>query len=410
MPCYRVRIACNLDKIRPKPDKTADMLTAWGLGLVAPGAVTDVLDAEPMKRPPDLKEDFAFWEATVLEKKKSTTAAPPGGSAMGVGVPPNGHPPPVEHQIPPGGVPARPAQGTAPAGPTTASLALPAALAAEIAPGPLRAAESHGDTSGRSALAAALATLTVLDQRLFAAISAAAQADLRRAYSEVGRRVSRAMPARSALRTKIRDVPDAEKWAALSDADRALVNLDIQQVVAGQFDELRTQAQAEMRTVLVAADARLGDAGYDVQRDPMAVEHAGALLVAGMTALLASRLISGSDSDAVPDAIPIETMLAAGGARVDAGRVSRDSRGVPLAADGTADALGTGAANGPSSMRALRGHVQWRWVHGLYRTPQEPYEPHMALHDHISAAPVPIHGQYPGDHPWCSCGFVPEVL
>jgi hypothetical protein len=404
--CHRVRLAINADQIRPKPDKTADALTAWGLGIVSPGAVTDVLDMEPMQRPPDLEDDFAFWQATVLEKKKTTTAAPPGGSAMGTGLPPNGQPPPVEHQIPPGGV--NP-QGGSPEGPSTGTDRIQATLAPFPA---LRAAEGNVDTKERR-LTAVLAALALIDQRLFASISAAATADLRRAYSEVGRRVSRAMPARSPLRTRIRDVPDSAKWAALTDAERAQVNLDIGQVTTGQFDDLRSQVQTDLRAGLAHADATLEQAGVPVERDATTVEAAGHLLEAAMVGLLIHRLRSGSDSDAIPDSIPIETMLAAGGARIDGAKVARDARGIPLSADGTAEVLGTGAATGPHSMRSVRAStntaLSWRWVHGLYRTPQDPYEPHLALNNHISAAPEPIGGQYPGDHPWCSCGFVPVI-
>lgn len=386
---HRLRLAVNVDRIRPSPDKTADMLRAWELGVVSPAAVTDVLDAEPLKHPSDMT-DWDYWKATVGTGKGGEGGGPPAPLRAG------------DRIMTPG---SGKDDGEPSVGPT-------ASRVLEIAAAVSRPTEGNGDTK-ESQLEALLASLVALDQRLYSSIAAASTAELRRAYSEVGRAVSRALPARSPLRDRIRDIPDAEKWLALQDDGQAMANVNLDTITAGLFDGLRAQVQSELRGAIERTKDMLEAQQVRSQLSELGAEAGGALLVAALTGLLISRLRSGSDSDSVPDRTVVDTMLAAGGARVDGDQVVRDSVGTPLSRDGTADAPGTGLATGPGTTRSLRAagvQLRWRWEHGLYRIPKDPHEPHLLLDQTVVASPGPIEGRYPGDHPWCSCGFVPVVV
>jgi len=269
--------------------------------------------------------------------------------------------------------------------------------------------------------------LIAVDVALAAALTGMASMAATAAMVEVAKAVIRAYPPRHEDRARLRELPPEEVWAAADSSVRASV--DVEAVAAEALAPYREQIEEQFAEAAAAIAQLHSDSESSSAIPEILVAAATLALLAAITRSVYRWATAGPagftpDGDEkpsrkrklhVPTADIVAAMLVAGGALVAAdGSVVRDPSGNPQAGDGGRWQGGTGTATGNNSVTALKPRpgveVKIRWIHGLWRTPVEPFLPHVALdrQEFDSLADVPG-GYHPQDHRYCTCGIVPVI-
>lgn len=272
---------------------------------------------------------------------------------------------------------------------------------------------------------------------LLAAITAAVQV-------EVAKQVIQAHPQRSMIRQRLAQLPVSQVWAEADPAVKAQVPVDriVEDVVAryrpqiaAAYQEAGTgfldrwggviAAVVVLGAVSAAVDALVsGFVGWATlrYRPTLVVEgrprprrvptRAG---VPAPDDTLGLGLTTSDGATATPPAAIIrDSLVVAGGAQPDRNDLPvRDGDGDPTPTAGGEWQGGHGWFTGHNVVAAAAGpgaKIRWRWRHAFIRRPKDPFDPHKDLDGKVFDRPSAVPGGYfVGDHPFCTCGMLPEV-
>ena len=274
-------------------------------------------------------------------------------------------------------------------------------------------------------LSALVEELAAIDLALEAGLLAAANAAGAAATLEVAKAVIRAYPPRHPDREKLRAMEDPRD--VFDEADRQYRDtVDVRLVAAAAiavfvaqfidlFDEAETRAIATLGATGLWKGQKLAiSAGVDalvgglVESVEGWVNRRDGFTAAGRPRRRRSLFSVGSS-------VVRAAMTVAGGAAVGVdGLPLRGLSGAPTPLEGGDWKGAIGAVTGHNWFAPFlpQGYgVLLRWEHGVTRTPEEPFEPHVLLDGKSfgSVASIPG-GFHPLDHPWCSCVLFPYIV
>ena len=393
IPTDHIRVGFDTSYLTAKPDVTGQLIEAYTYGAISRAELGERLNIPEILALPEGMSEFDFWKIATDHRDPEDTQQ---GSLA------NGLP-----DMAPGG------------GPVTPGLTLPeSADSTVVTPSDFGAANQAAPAPPAAITAAAgpgtqtvLDTLGTLDQTLYASLHASAQACADQATRDAVREIIRAHPPQSDDRARLRDLPVEEVW--VSSAPDVRSHLDLRAVVAKSIAEcVRPDELRRTATSIAVAVAILGISREDLDLDP----DIGALvLAAGVTTFVVNRFTKGKGSSEIPAGLPLNAMSAAGGAAVSAdGDLVRDHEGRPVPRQGGSWQGNNGMATGSAVIRAVvqmigPGEIEWEWRHAMFRTPREPWAPHVALHHQRFASPLDVVGDYVGSHFGCTCGWLLHI-
>lgn len=352
---YQVRhlnLAPDLDRIRPKIDRTAKLIEGYRVGAVTRQAIADALDSPMLELPADVTE----WDAWKMVAAPTLDVA----QIRAVG------------------------QETV----AGQQLTIPAPQAITAAP-----------RTGQSAIFDQAART---DERLFAALTSAVQTSYARAIDDAARRLSRT--ATGDLKKRLAAVKTSQdKFAVLTEEDRK--NIDVNDLLPDdQFVQLQHHAKTTLDRELEAF-AAIALAASVVHKKPVYdTEAASVALARGVTAYTRYRLEGAPDPTAqVPIAHARDALSIAGG-----GEPSREGeRMLPVTA---------AASGPKTIKQLIGKSPVYEWKHGYYGYPLNPYDDHLAADGtrvpqidgflNFSALTSAVGDIYPGDHPNCTCAWI----
>ena len=274
-------------------------------------------------------------------------------------------------------------------------------------------------------VASLLTTLVGIDTGLEIGLDATATAAATAAMVAIAKAIIRAYPARDPERARLRDLPPEQVWAEANPSIRSQV--DVEQIAAETLGPFKDQIEERFANAADEINSAQAENDDSIIID-LLIAAAAVALVAGLTKLISGWITSpatftrdavertvGRKVLRVPQSLIRSAMAIAGGAAADmAGNLLNAGSGTPTPVDGGQWVGNSGMATGHNSLSGIKvpagSRIVFMWKHGLYRTPKEPFLPHVGLNEHTftAAADVPG-GFYPGDHPWCSCGLVPML-
>lgn len=426
----RVRLRPDYSFLTSKPDKAGQAIEAYRTGAIERKELVETLGFEHMMELPKGLSEYEHWQ--IVAGRPAAPYVDVDGEDRVIAIPANPETgdmsglPVLNEDGTPADVPDAATQGDVD-NPGQAAVEAPPAPPAEIAAiaepfDVLRTADAVDD-AWADGIEAKLAALAAIDQALAAQLEAVATAAATAAMVEVAKAVIRAYPAKDDRRAVLRDLPPEEVWAAADPEIRATI--DVESVASDALGPYRAQIDA----AFAQAEEQIQDE-HDTPTVELLVAAGVAALLVGITAAVVrwATTPAGFTRDAVartgkarilrvPQSVIRAAMIAAGGGRVGLDdQLVQGAAGTPTPNRGGAWAGGPGMATGHNSIENLVApppgwRYRLRWVHGLYRTPMEPFQPHVDLHrqmfDQLGDVPG---GYFPGDHPWCSCGMVPTLV
>lgn len=212
------------------------------------------------------------------------------------------------------------------------------------------------------------------------------------ALDSLVRQAVKKLPGRDPLRDEVKVLDSTPAKAKLL-FDKGLIS----------DTDMRSALQTFAETVDVYVEAARREADINLQHTSF-----GAAAVTYLLGLLRKRISIGSDATSIPDQVGREVLYTvAGGSGVERSAVVGFA-GAQVHADNAApnaDLPPSFTVESPTQTEFPQ--TMYRWVHGLYRTPEVDDENHLALDGTEHDAPKPVGEFFPGDHPNCSCGFVP---
>lgn len=285
--------------------------------------------------------------------------------------------------------------------------------------------EDTGGLSDTEKTVILLAALVAIDSNLEIGLDATATAAATAAMVAIAKAIIRAYPARDPERARLRDLPPEQVWAEANPSIRSQV--DVEQIAAETLEPFKDQIEERFANAADEVAAAQAENDDSIIID-LLIAAAAVALVVGLTKLISGWITSpatftrdavertvGRKVLRVPQSLIRSAMAIAGGAAADlAGNLLNAGSGTPTPVDGGQWVGNSGMATGHNSLSGIKvpagSRIVFMWKHGLYRTPKEPFLPHVGLNEHTftAAADVPG-GFYPGDHPWCSCGLVPML-
>lgn len=361
----------------------------------------------------DFDEDAAMsdeqereWLLTVIGKGQ------PGGNTFNLG---------------PNGLPAGPENVTK-APPLDVAAPEPKAVAAAAAP------ESRVAKSNR-VLKRLNAVRSELGKQLLAAGEQALEEALRQAGAKVRTRANRTVSRQGRGASPVPEPVRAAVAAALNEhgvpiaalrPHLAAVGVSEDELLRNRFSSYEQVAQRKIDAAAAKQRAILRDEGIDdtapLEDSGTSVAAAG-FLAGALGALARQRLLDGPGVQApgeVTGAVPAKLVR-------DAVRVA-EGLATPIAGDRPEDMPTLRESSVFDIDRdfatGLGAKVQYRWEHGFYGEPTSSFEPHedMAASDFVTDDPegdpdLPDGPEWteteklqPGDHPGCSCEWVPELI
>lgn len=380
IPINHIRVGFDTSYLTAKPDVTGQLMELYRYGGITRSELAERLNVPEVLSLPDGMTEFDFWQV-----------------ATGNTVPEDPMADPEAEPEPASAEPASTIVTPTDFGAAQQSLPQP--------PQAITAAAQPGTQSVFDAL-------NQIDTTLYAALYAAAQTCADQASRDAVKEIIRAHPAGTPERAALRDLPADEVWNASSPDVRA--HLDLRALVAKSIaecvnpDEFRRQTAAA-----VAAVVPFGLHRDDLDVDP---DLGTLVLAAAITGFVVNRFTKGRGSTDIPPGLPLDAMSAASGAAVTAdGELVRDVNGRPVPRQGGQWTGNNGTATGHGVLRPVvqivgRDDIDWEWRHGMFRTPKEPWAPHVALHKQRFSNPTEVpNGDYVGSHIGCTCGWALHV-
>lgn len=205
-----------------------------------------------------------------------------------------------------------------------------------------------------------------------AAIMALALVTFDDAISDIARQATRSIPGRDPLRAELRDLPDHAKYARLVEEGK-VVEIDFEELVA--ISRFQNGVSKELESYARYFRPADSDAGA-------AAEIAAAAAAIFLALLLKSRSETGSASTYVPDGMATQAM---------------------------SDTLAVDNMTSPGSYTAgtiLGGPVKYKWVHGYYGKPKDPFEIHVARNGNVYDTYDPQLDYPAGGHGGCTCALI----
>lgn len=241
------------------------------------------------------------------------------------------------------------------------------------------------------------------------------------AQAEVVRQIIIAHPARSETRKRLTSLPAEDVWDAADPEVKQ--SFDVNAVLEATIEKYRPQIEAVYEDAAETFLQKWGStiAAVLVTAGIIAATDA---LVSGLYNWASGRFVrDGAWTGATlltaagrlakpPASIVRESMTIAGGAQTDRnGRLLLDLGNNPHPATGGVWTGNSGWLTGHNvtSAAPVSPHA-WKWHHSWFRTPMEPFPPHLALDGQVFDRPSDVPGGlYPGDHPQCSCSLLPTI-
>ena len=416
----RIRVGYDMTYLTSKPDKTANVLSAWTSGLIDRDEAADILGIERPLPVPEGMDPYEHWELATgkpgapyaeVDNGKLTEAADvfaDGGDTSNLPV--------VEDPEMEGDLDMSPSEEEEESGPLPDAL-LTGMAANEMPPTAPPQLAAATDVTARTPNGQDYGNLDSLTESLFstdagleAGLTGASQVIIAAVITYVAKEIIKAHPSRGPKRAELRGLPLEQVWIRADDDVRS--KFDLEQAVAeavaeyedqlsDQFDEAETAVLAALVTALILGD----EEGHDLFRKAAAT----AVITAMLAGFVVAYFNKGKPSQHVSPAVARVAMSVAGGAVTGAdGLPQRSPSGVPVPGDGGQWQGNTGMATGNNVVTRVVTRtgrpVSYRWVHGFLRKPAEPFIPHLELDGHTfaNAAEIPG-GVYPGDHPNCTC-------
>jgi hypothetical protein len=258
-----------------------------------------------------------------------------------------------------------------------------------------------------------------MDRQLQATLTAIATMIVAAANAEIARLTVRSLPARSAERSRLRDLPPAEVWAAAAADIQA--NVDLEAVLTETIEKYRTQIEQAVDDTHQSVLRRWGPllaAGFIAA----AAHEAATAFSRTLVWWFMTRASAGRPAVKPPVMVARSAMAAAAGAQATKARphstmgaISVTGSGRPVPSGGGQWHGGFGFLTGDRMSRLLArlygALFGVKWVHGFYGMPEQPHPKHVEMNNKKFMATVDApNGVWPNDHPGCTCEWVPTTL
>lgn len=422
---HRVRVGFDTSFLTSQPDNTAQLLQAWGNGVIKREYIVEALNLpeEAILDIPEGMAEYAHWELATnkpgapyaeVDAEGALVAAPDVFGDLG-GSPEDtfgdGSLPPQDAELVPQQLP-----GVAPADP--AALATPEPSAdgfgannrAMPAPPPQLAALTEDQRVEEQVID----RLYRADVALEASLSARAAVCVETVTDKVAREIVKAHPSGSETRATLRELPSVKVWAAADPDIQA--SFPLQETVSDAVDQCADDRP--FRDAAAAALAAVAPLGVTPRFDE---DSGSTLLRVAVIGFIVSRFERGGGSDNFPAQDIRAAMASAGGAVVGGdGSLQRTGSGTPVPTEGGTWVGNTGMTTGhnvfsqwatrPDGQPPATG-LRWEWVHSFYGKPETPFPPHVELDGQTfnTLADIPG-GMHPGDHQGCRCCVMAVLL